>query len=129
VIDFIMDLIDNGFDIIPLRGNHEEMLLEAYTDPGMVYLWYMNSGETTLQSIGIENIRDIGNRYLTFFRGLKFYESIGNFYLFHAGFNDHDTDPFADTYHMIWESRPSYANPVLKGKIIIHGHRPKSLSS
>jgi serine/threonine protein phosphatase 1 len=29
---------------------------------------------------------------------------------------------------MIWESRPFYQNPVLSGKTIIHGHRPKTIS-
>jgi serine/threonine protein phosphatase 1 len=29
---------------------------------------------------------------------------------------------------MIWECRLSYDNPVLWGKTIIHGHRPKTIS-
>jgi hypothetical protein len=29
---------------------------------------------------------------------------------------------------MIWESRLSYENPLLSGKTIIHGHRPKTIS-
>ncbi len=48
VIDFIIDLKASGFDVTPLMGNHEAMLLEAYADNGLLYHWYMNSGETTL---------------------------------------------------------------------------------
>ncbi len=127
VIDFIIDLKAAGFDVTPLMGNHEAMLLESYSDTGLLYQWYMNSGETTLQSIGIQDVRDLQKTYLDFFSGLKYYESIYNFLFVHGGFNDHDADPFADTYHMIWESRLSYKNPVLQGKTIIHGHRPKTL--
>jgi serine/threonine protein phosphatase 1 len=125
VIDFIIDLKEKGFDIVPLTGNHEAMLLESYSDPGMLYLWSMNSCETTLQSFGIKDIRDIGKRYIDFFSRLKFYESLGNYLFVHAGFNDSEADPFSDKFHMIWESRPVYENPVLFGKTIIHGHRPK----
>jgi serine/threonine protein phosphatase 1 len=125
VVDFIIDLMEKGFKIIPLTGNHEAMLLESYADPGMLYQWYMNSGETTLQSFGIQDVRDIEKRYIIFFSGLKFYESIGNYLFVHAGFNDYDADPFSDTFNMIWESRPFYENPLLWGKTIIHGHRPK----
>jgi serine/threonine protein phosphatase 1 len=115
------------FDIIPLAGNHEAMLLDSYTDPAMLYLWNMNSGETTLQSFGVLNVQDIEKGYIDFFSCLKYYESIGNYLFVHAGFNDCDADPYSDTNHMIWESRLSYENPVLFGKTIIHGHRPKTL--
>lgn len=127
VIDFIIDLKDQGFDILPLTGNHEAMLLESYNDPGMLHLWYMNSGEATLQSFGLQDVRDLDKRYIDFFSGLKFFESIGNYLFVHAGFNDYNADPFSDKMEMIWESRPFYENPLLWGKTIIHGHRPKTL--
>jgi len=127
VIDFIIDLKEAGFDVTPLMGNHESMLLESYADTGLLYQWYMNSGETTLKSMGINDVRDLHKGYLDFFTGLKFFESAGNFLFVHGGFNDHDPDPFIDTYNMIWESRLAYKNPVLKGKTIVHGHRPKTL--
>ena len=127
VIDFIIDLQVKGFDVVPLTGNHEAMLLGSYNDPSMFYLWSMNSCETTLLSFGVENVRDMGKLYIDFFSGLKYYESIGNFLFVHAGFNDSEADPFSDREYMIWESRPDYENPVLRGKTIIHGHRPKTL--
>jgi serine/threonine protein phosphatase 1 len=125
VVDFIIDLKEKGFDVVPLTGNHEAMLLESYSDPRMSYLWSMNSCETTLKSFGLQDIRDMEKRYIGFFSGLKYYETTGNYLFVHAGFNDNETDPFSDKFHMIWESRPMYENPVLFGKTIIHGHRPK----
>lgn len=125
VIDFIIDLRKKGFDVTPLIGNHESMLLESYSDPGMLYLWFMNSGEATLKSFGIQDIKEMESRYINFFSTLKFFESSGNFLFVHAGFNDYASDPFSDKHYMIWESRFIYENPVLLGKTIIHGHRPK----
>jgi serine/threonine protein phosphatase 1 len=127
VIDFIIDLKEKGFDVTPLIGNHESMLLESYSDPEMLYLWFMNSGEATLKSFGIRDIREMESQYISFFSSLKFFESSGNFLFVHAGFNDHEEDPFSDRYHMIWESRLVYENPLFQGKIIIHGHRPKNV--
>lgn len=127
VVDFIIDLIEKGFNVTPLTGNHEAMLLESYTDPEMIFQWYLNSGETTLRSLGVKEVREIGTKYLRFFSGLKYFESAGDFLFVHAGFNDKVADPFSDFHHMIWVSRPAYSSPQLAGRTIIHGHRPKTL--
>lgn len=125
VTDLIMDLMKKGFDIIPLTGNHEQMLIDSYTSPDRLPLWYMNSGMTTLNSFGINDITEIEPRYIEFFKSLGFYYETDNFIFVHAGFNDHAADPFSDKENMIWECRPSYYNPAFMGKTIIHGHRPK----
>ncbi|MGQ9620175.1 MAG: metallophosphoesterase family protein [Bacteroidales bacterium] len=127
VVDYIMKLIDEGFNITPLMGNHEWMLLSSYDDPRMLPLWYYNEGLTTLASFGLNNIREIDNKYIAFFRGLKYFIMEGDFYFVHGGFNDALENPFTDTETMIWESRFEYSNPLFEGKTIIHGHRPKPL--
>jgi len=127
VIDFILDLTAGGFDITPLTGNHEIMLVDSYNDPEMLPLWLMNSGMTTLLSFNLDNIRELEDKYLRFFTGLDYYVSTGNCLFVHAGFNDLEADPFSDRYHMIWECSTSYSNPLLSDKTIIHGHRPKHL--
>jgi len=127
VIDFIIDLQKKGFNVTPLTGNHEQMLLDAWNDPAALYQWYMNSGATTLLSFGISDIMEIDRSYIDFFSGLRFYKEVGDFIFVHAGFNDYESDPFSDRHTMIWECSPSYSNPMLSGKTIIHGHRPKTI--
>jgi serine/threonine protein phosphatase 1 len=128
VIDFILDLKAEGFDVTPLIGNHEVMLLDSISDPAALTLWLLNDGSTTLNSFGLTNINKLEDRYLDFFTSLAYYKIIGNLVFVHAGFNDEAADPFLDTNGMVWESRLSYRNPLLAGKTIIHGHRPKTLS-
>jgi len=128
VIDFIIELYEKGFNITALTGNHEVMLSDAYQDPDMLPLWLMNSGMSTLSSFGIQDIREIDNHYLDFFTNLEYYKTFGNFIFVHAGFDDYEINPFSDNYSMVWECRLSYDNPVLWGKTIIHGHRPKTIS-
>lgn len=127
VIDYIIGLTAGGYNVTPLMGNHEYMLVNSYNDPENLPLWYYNEGMTTLESFGINDIRDLEPEYLDFFRKLRYFEKEGDFYFVHGGFNDSLGDPFSDTESMIWESRLSYSNPVFSGKTIVHGHRPKKI--
>jgi serine/threonine protein phosphatase 1 len=128
VIDFIIGLQKKGFDIKALIGNHEQMLINSWYDPDQMPLWEMNGGLQTLQSFGMENIREIDKRYLEFFNSLGYYLVLGNVIFVHAGFNDLAPDPFLDRESMIWECNLFYENPLLSGKTIIHGHRPKTIT-
>lgn len=127
VIDFIIDLKAMEFDIVPLAGNHEQMLVDAFEDPDVLPLWLINSGKTTLESLNINSLTDIDKKYISFFTGLRHYEKVGNNIFVHAGFNDLADDPFSDITGMIWQCRTAYANPLFNGKTIIHGHRPKTI--
>ncbi len=124
VIDYIISLQNEGFDIVALTGNHEVMLLDAFEDEGNILLWLLNGGGRTLKSFGVESIKSLAPKYLRFFKSLPFYYAFGNYLFVHAGFNDGATDPFQDRYSMVWESSLSYSHPLLSGKTIIHAHRP-----
>ena len=128
VIDYIIDLQKQGFDIIPLIGNHESMLLDSLGSEQSLYNWSMNGGYETLFSFGIESSKDLDIKYLHFFKSLLFYYIQDQFIFVHAGFNDEIADPFQDKSQMIWSRREIYSNPVFNGKIIVHGHTPVPFS-
>jgi serine/threonine protein phosphatase 1 len=128
VIDFILELKNDGFNITALTGNHEVMLVDSYYETYALPLWLMNNGMTTLESFGIQDIREIEKKYLEFFASLQYYKIVGNAIFVHAGFDDFAVNPFEDKQSMIWECHLSYKNPVLSGKTIIHGHRPKTIT-
>ena len=125
VVDYIREQQGKGFDITTLSGNHEAMLLDAI-DGGTEHLllWLYNGGSATMKSFNIYSPGELDPEYVEFFRNLQYNYGHENFLFVHAGFNDDETDPFADKYHMIWQSRDSYSNPKLAGKTVIHGHRP-----
>ena len=127
VIDYIMELSVNGYDVIPLMGNHEAMLLDAYEDEDNFELWFLNGGIETLKSFKINSIFAMDPKYITFFSGLKYFYSYEDFLFVHAGFEDDATDPFADHYTMMWRCRNAYHNPLLQNKTIIHGHKAISV--
>jgi serine/threonine protein phosphatase 1 len=135
VIDYILDLQAESFNIIPLMGNHEYMLVHAMNSPEFYKLWMLNSGFTTLKSFGISEaehpapgaIRQIPQKYLEFFTELGMYEEIPGFFLCHACFEGRGADPLKDFDSMIWRREESYHQSFLNGRILVHGHTPAPL--
>lgn len=128
VVDFILELLENGYDIIPLIGNHEAMLLDANENEKNISKWIQNGGDKTLKSFGISSLKDIDSKYFKFFKDLRFYYAFEDYLFVHAGFNDNVLNPFTDFYSMLWNCKESYTNPLLAHKTIIHGHNPISVS-
>jgi serine/threonine protein phosphatase 1 len=124
VVDFIIELSENGYDIIPLMGNHEVMLLDAFEDEKNISKWIQNGGNETLKSFEINSLKDIESKYIEFFGGLKNYYSFEDYLFVHAGFNDNLVNPFTDYYSMRWKCWVTYTNPLLSDKTIVHGHNP-----
>ncbi|MFW5832087.1 MAG: metallophosphoesterase family protein [Prolixibacteraceae bacterium] len=122
VADYILELRKNGYNVITLKGNHEDMLLNALDNKRHLPVWLFNGGDKTLESFGVRGVENIGPEYLEFFRNLRYYYTDGNYIFVHAGFNNNALDPFHDKYNMLWECRSSYSHPQLKDKIIVHGH-------
>ncbi len=128
VTDFIIDMMQNDFDVIPLIGNHESMMLDAIDNAARLSGWFMNGGYETLYSFGIDSPEKLEKKYLDFFMNLQYYHMQDQFIFVHAGFNDEIADPLEDKYSMIWSRRVSYSNPFFNEKVIVHGHTPIPLS-
>jgi serine/threonine protein phosphatase 1 len=126
VIDSIRSLADEGYQIRPLRGNHEEMLLKACGSLDDLRLWTLNGGRTTLESFGVDDPCEIPLSYRSFIAGLPFFLELDDSILVHAGLNLQIVDPFEDTEAMLW-SRSVLGDPERIGhKKIISGHTPVS---
>lgn len=128
VVDFIIELSENGYDVIPLMGNHEVLLLDAFEDEINISKWIQNGGNETLKSFKINSLKDIESKYIEFFKGLRYYYLFEDYLFVHAGFNDNLLNPFTDYYSMLWKCKETYTNPLLSDKTIIHGHNPVSVA-
>lgn len=128
VIDYIIELQQRGFDITPLLGNHEAMLLNAFENEIKLFIWIQNGGQATLNSFAINSLKDLDRRYIDFFKGLNYFIAIGEYLFVHGGFNDAGMNPLDDKEFMIWESNKKYSNPLFKNKTIVHGHRPVTVA-
>jgi serine/threonine protein phosphatase 1 len=120
VLDYILKLIEQGYTVFPLRGNHEDDLLEYAKGEPRFLLWQLNRHKYP------DIVRDgkLMDRYYNFFNSLPFYYELEDYYLVHAGFNFSSEKPFEDKVSMLWTR---YFNPPmdrLNGKQVIHGHEP-----
>ena len=132
VIDYILRLQEQAYDVRSIIGNHEVMLLDAIRSERQYILWMSNAGMTTLHNFGIdmerypgpEGVRRIPARYLDFFQQMPYYIESEGFFLVHAGLNPESLHPLDDTDTMIWTRREAYHSDFLKGRKLIHGHSP-----
>jgi len=85
VLDFIFELRERGLSVSGVRGNHEEMFLQAGNGDYDLSLWNSNGGQTTLESFQADGPGDIPHRYRAFLGALPFYLLLDDFVIVHAG--------------------------------------------
>ncbi|MET3012860.1 metallophosphoesterase family protein [Flavobacterium psychrophilum] len=120
VIDKIIDLSKNGYNVICLRGNHEDMVFDS------LELEDWTAGEQeTLKSFGINHLKNLNSKYVTWFKNLLPYYESENFIFVHAGLNFKNKNPFQDIQSMRWiiDWYKDIDYSWLKNKYIIHGHK------
>jgi len=136
VLDYIMQLLEMGYKVTPVLGNHEEMLLKAQLGYDHLMKWLVNGGRLTLHSFGIDDppvstyrvILNIPEVYKRFLWSLKVYVRTEDFIFVHAGIDFSLDKPFLDKHSMLWTRNPVVNKEKLGGRRIIHGHNAISLA-
>ena len=121
-LETILRLISAGYTINAVRGNHEEMLLNACRNRDFFSLWIENGGKATLQSFGVEDACEIPQRYIQFLSSFPYYIQLKEFVLCHAGLNCLAPDPLSDTDSMLWGRDLPVIPERLGGRRVICGH-------
>lgn len=127
VIDIILQLRSEGFSIHTLRGNHEQLMLDAFTNEEAMEIWLVNGGPDTLKSFGLKSLNDLPDRYLSFLMETKIFLEKDNYIFAHAGLNFSNEDIFEDKEAMLWIRGFNPKQPALENRLLIHGHTPESL--
>lgn len=124
VLDFIFELRDRGLSVASIRGNHEEMYLQACSDDYFLRLWTANGGLATLASFQADGPGDIPKLYRDFLSSLPLYIMLDNFVIVHAGLNFDTPNPLHDTEAMLWTRSPFVDQQRIGGRRLICGHTP-----
>ncbi len=126
LLDYLLQLQNQGYRIELLRGNHDQMLLDALNQaaPFALEQWLYNGGSKTLESYNISNIADIPQEHIQLLQATHFYKELDDFWLVHAGFNLQKQNWHEDKYAMLWDREEMWEATKLKNKPIIHGHTP-----
>lgn len=141
VIDYIIRLQKDDYNIRLLRGNHEDYLLRTYDNERVTKSilgftvhqnklkqeWYKYGGKDTLASFKVLEVHQIPVSYIDWMRKLEYYISLDDFILVHAGFNFGLKDPFTDIESMMWIKDFKVDLSKTGNRKIIHGHVPVSL--
>lgn len=128
VIDLILKLKEEKYNVHCLLGNHEVMLLHALRYPlsPEAQSWkHWNGGENTLKSFGAKSVSDIEDKYIDFILSLEYFLEKDNFLFVHAGVNFELEDPLEDKETLLWsfDDHPKVNRKWLGDRIIVHGHR------
>jgi len=126
VLDIILELMESGFDLRPVRGNHEDMLLQTVNGFHDEYSWHwMNGwGTATLQSFGLKNPEEIPVRYLALLQQMPYLRVENDFVFVHAGLDMRTEYPLRDSspLAMAWGTVDQVDISRLGGRRMVTGH-------
>ncbi|MGF1671849.1 MAG: metallophosphoesterase family protein [Balneolaceae bacterium] len=130
VVDFLLE-VQRERDCVFIRGNHEQMLLDAI-DHQDVKLWLVNGGRSTLESYNSSEKKIlIPDEHLYFFRKTLLYYETESYFFTHAGAPPYQTieesknDPTMLQYFLWGRDHIGVFNTEWE-KTVVFGHTPRS---
>jgi serine/threonine protein phosphatase 1 len=123
VIDAILGGIP-GFDVVCLRGNHEDLMLGALegTSDWHADCWALNGATETLRSYG--GRENIPADHISFLRSLKNYHHEPPYLFVHAGVRPGLPLAEQEEQDLLWIRRQFLESRDDHGFIVVHGHTP-----
>jgi serine/threonine protein phosphatase 1 len=129
VVDRLMEL-EQEFSCVFLKGNHEDMFLQAYNSMGAdlsddeliteeMILWLTNGGVTTIRDFEGSWPSD---RYLRWFRDLRLYYETDTYYFVHAGLQPGVPPEVTTDAERMWIREPFLSSDFDWGKRVVFGH-------
>jgi len=140
VLDYLMQLEKQEFQLHFLKGNHEDYCIKAWDEDRTAksflgikrkrkiqLTWELHGGKETLESFGASFAGEVPEEYISWMRKLKYYIELDHFILVHAGLNFAIDDPLSDKEAMLWIREFRVIPEKIRNKKVIHGHVPVDL--
>ena len=142
VIDLLLDLKTTfaGWEIIYLRGNHDQAILDFLADPQFYRAWRGFGAQETLLSYGVvpprfddvaafetaaAQLREVlPASHLAFFEGLQYSAVKGDYMFVHAGIRPGQPLDGQAPEDLLWIRDEFLFSNRAFGKVIVHGHTP-----
>jgi serine/threonine protein phosphatase 1 len=126
VVQYILELLAKGFQIYPLKGNHEELFLgftEISKEKALTFA-ERQSATHVVESSEMEL-----EQVIQFFKKLPYYYETRDAFLVHGGFDMRARKPLKRWSKMCWVRSFKYNSAVFSEKFVIHGHVPLPLKT
>ncbi|MEW5725640.1 MAG: metallophosphoesterase family protein, partial [Thermodesulfobacteriota bacterium] len=122
VIDHILGLKQWSENVICLRGNHEQLLLD-FLEGRNIGTFIYNGGQMTIDSYGGPE-GGIPEEHYEFLRTLPYYWQNEDYIFVHAGLRDGVPLDKQDERDMLWIREEFITSDYDHGKRVIYGHTP-----
>ena len=122
VYKFIKNLADDKN--IFLRGNHEEMMIDAVLNENQINLWYQNGGQKTEASF--PNNSEL-EKAANFFDSLPYYYTTSDYIFVHAGIDPAKSLAEQTEHDLVWIRQQflgAAEEDFKENRIIVAGHSP-----
>ena len=129
VVDYLLDFREK-VDCVFLRGNHEQMLLDAFHH-NRKDLWFMNGGRATVESYEREGVEmKLPDSHIEFYENTRLYYDTEQYFFVHAGLSPARTiaDSIKDkneVQEFLWERSHLNAFETPWEKTVVFGHTPR----
>jgi len=126
VIDCVEELKNSGHTVHCLRGNHEQMVLDAEYGNDSWRMWLRHGGKDTCISFGTQGYWFVPDEYRKWMAALPLYLETEGYLFVHAGLDFSKTEPLNDPDGLLWARNwtDSLNRDWLGNRIIVHGHTP-----
>jgi serine/threonine protein phosphatase 1 len=128
----------HGLPMVTLRGNHEQMMLDALTgDRNAITHWRGNGGNAALKSWGIKNVKkdrdwssELPAADYAFLLDLGLYHQVDGYVFVHAGVRPGVKLAQQSPEDLLWIRKPFLEShgpllPEAPGLAFVHGHTPE----
>jgi len=140
VVELVHSCIRADWEVVALRGNHDQLLLDFCRDPSVYRGWKAFGASETLRSYGVEppagdDPRDIARAHQAFLAalpephfkfldGLAYAHSIGDYFFVHAGVRPGVPFERQSPQDLMWIRDEFLASDKVLDKVVVHGHTP-----
>lgn len=140
VLDLLLASPPSGHERICLRGNHEQVLLDALEETQALRRWLQFGGLSTLLSYGValpefvsgdaaeqmrEQLREaLPEAHLAFLRSLPLHYECGDYYFVHAGVRPGCSLGAQSMEDKLWIRDDFLHHTKPFARFVVHGHSP-----
>jgi len=126
VLDYIRTLKANGYNVVSLRGNHDDLVVQGRLSPERARFHLSAGGIPTLQSFNVTDHVDIPLLYCDQIDEMPFVHEEPDFLCVHASVNTRSHAPYEEFQTLMWE-RLADDDTDSAGRRVIAGHTPQTL--
>jgi serine/threonine protein phosphatase 1 len=140
VIDYLLQLDWPGWEIVTLRGNHDQAVIDFVDDPRTYRAWRAFGAAETLVSYDVkppvfendrafveardEFVGKCPTAHMDFLRSLKLSHVVGDYMFVHAGVRPGIALDQQSAEDLMWIRDDFLSSNLRLDKIIVHGHTP-----